>query len=31
MLITEKKLTSVDNFIGFIQELKGFFIIFTPH
>ena len=30
MLITEKKLTPVDNFIGFNQELYGFFTIFTP-
>lgn len=29
MLITEKKLTPVDNFIGFRQQLYGFFTIFT--
>jgi hypothetical protein len=30
MLITEKKLTAVDNFISFIQELWVVFANFTP-
>jgi hypothetical protein len=30
MLITEKKLTPVDNFMGLIHALYGYFAIFTP-